>query len=94
MSRTEHRIFVLDIANQPALAFEADSAFAAEALISASWFTEAVEDFCKKRRKIRNGTFPTRPRLATDVEASLYRERADEFAELTDHFLIAHISER
>lgn len=90
MAGRQHRIFVLDFANEPALAFAAESVVEAEALIQAPWFTRAVDDFCRKRRKVHHGSFPVRPRLATDVEASVYRERADEFA---DHFLIANISE-
>jgi hypothetical protein len=92
MAGIEHRVFVLDFTSEPVLAFAAESVVSAEVRVQTPWFTQAVDDFCK-RRKLGNGNFPVRPRLATDAEASLYWERADEFADTTDHFLIANISE-
>jgi hypothetical protein len=92
MARTERQIFVLDVANEPAFAFEADNTRAAEALVLAPWFLRALEDFCAKRRKARSANAGMSTRAATEAEATLYRERAAEFAEAADHVLVAHLT--
>jgi len=91
--RIGKQIFVLDVADEPTFAFEADGEATAEALLQSPWFALAVADFCAKRDKAlnENGRFFARP--ATDVEASLYRTLADEFAEVTDRLLIAHLTD-
>ncbi len=90
--RTGSHIFVLDVADEPAFAFSADSADAVYSLVRKPWFTQALDDFCAKRRNARMGIGLVRMRAATEAEASLYRDRAAEFVEETDDFLIAHIA--
>lgn len=84
------QIFVLDVADEPTFAFEADGVADAEALVQAPRFAWAVSDFCAKRGKPENGHLFAR--LATEAEASLYRSLADEFAEAADRVLIAHLA--
>jgi hypothetical protein len=91
--RTATQIFVLDIAERPTFAFEADSACTAEALARSPWFAFAVADFFAQRGKALNENGRFFARLATEAEASLYRTLADEFAEATDRFLIAHLTD-
>jgi hypothetical protein len=86
-------IFVLEVADEAAFAFEAKSAIAAEALVHEPWFFGAVTDFLAKRHKAWNGNVSLCTRAATNAEATLYRDRAAEFAEAMDNFLIAHLAE-
>jgi hypothetical protein len=90
--QTGKKIFVLDIADAPTFAFEADSVTTAEALVQSPWIARAVTDFCAKRGKALNGNGHLFARLATEAEASLYRDLADEFTEATDRFLVAHLT--
>lgn len=90
--RTGKQIFVLDVADEPTFAFEADGEATAEALLQSPWFALAVADFCAKRDKALNENGRFFARLATEAEASLYRTLADEFAEVTDRLLIAHLT--
>ena len=92
MIRRQRQIFVLDVADGPAFAFEAETASAAAALAQSPWFARALGDFCAKRRTtLRAGAaFSTRP--ASDSEAALYRARAAEFIEATDRMLFARIT--
>jgi hypothetical protein len=101
--RTGTQIFVLDVADEPTFAFEAEGVGTAEALARSPWFAFTVADFFAKRGKAlteealtekaltENGCFFAR--LATEAEASLYRTLADEFAEVTDRLLIAHLTD-
>lgn len=91
--RTATQIFVLDVADEPTFAFEADGVSTAEALVQSPWFVLAVADFCSKRDKALNEHGRFVARLATEAEASLYRTLADEFAEATDRLLIAHLTD-
>jgi hypothetical protein len=87
------QIFVLDLADGPAFAFEAESAVVAEALVSAPWFARALDDFCTRGRKTWGGNNPVRARAASEAEASRYLERVAEFAEESAQLLMAHVSE-
>jgi hypothetical protein len=49
MAGIEHRVFVLDLTSEPVLAFAAESVVAAELLVQTPWFTQAVDDFGKRR---------------------------------------------
>jgi hypothetical protein len=82
-------IFVLDIAEQPCFAFEADHLNAAEQIVRSPWLLQALDEFCRARRPADGGQLFLR--AATDHEAALYRDRADEFAEAETQFLIAHL---
>ena len=93
MMRRERQIFVLDVADEPAFAFGAESARAAEALAQAPWFVRALGDFHAKRRKTWDAGAAVFTRAATESEAALYRERAAEFADAIDRILLAHITE-
>jgi hypothetical protein len=89
----QRQIFVMDLADGPAFAFEAESAVAAEALVGTPWFARALDDFCTKGRKTWGRNSPVRARAASEAEASRYLERACEFAEESGQFLMAHVGE-
>jgi hypothetical protein len=90
----ERPIFILDAGGGSAFAFEAASAIAAEGLTREPWFTEALEEFRQSRLRTRTGLAPARVRTATEAEAALYQDRADEFSDASNHFLVAHIAKR
>jgi hypothetical protein len=81
-------IFVLEIAGLTAFAFEADNIDAARQITRSHWLLQPLDAFCRLRRRADCG--PLRLRDATDHEATLYRDRADEFAE-TAQFLVVHL---
>jgi hypothetical protein len=89
----QQQIFVLDLADGPAFAFEAESAVAAEALVSTPWFAQALDDFCARGCKTWGRNSPVRARAASETEALLYLERVAEFAEESGQLLMAHIGE-
>lgn len=93
MAQQQRHVFVLDIADGQALAFEAENAAAAELLIRAPRFARAVGDFCcmKGCRTWDRDGRPLHARAATQAEASLYWNRAAEFAEESGQLLLAHI---
>lgn len=84
-------VFVLDIAEQPAFAFQADDISMAEQIARSEWLLQALDRFCRVRRPAEGRQLHLR--AATDVEAALYRSRADEFAESEPRLLIAHLFE-
>ena len=92
MMRNDPQIFALDLANEPAFVFAAANAHTAEALVRSSRFVRALADFCAKRRKAWSDNAVLSTRAATEAEISLYRERADEFADAGNRVLVAHIS--
>jgi hypothetical protein len=84
-------IFVLDIAQRPAFAFAADSLDGARCMARSDWMLLALDRFCRVRRPGAAGQFQLR--CATDSEAAVYHDRADEFADPTAQILIAHLVE-
>jgi hypothetical protein len=91
MSFELSRIFVLDIDNQPAFAFEARDWDAAQRAVRSEWLLQALDAFCRTRRPAISGRLQIRD--ATDNEVALYRDRADEFADTTPDLLIAHLTQ-
>ena len=89
MSLQPMPVFVLDLAERPAFAFEADSFDAARRITRSHWLLQALDAFCRARRRADGGQLQLR--CATDHETALYRDRADEFAEAETRFLIAHL---
>jgi hypothetical protein len=87
------QVFVLDVADEPTFAFEADGMTAAAALVQLPWFTSAVTGFRARRGKVFDSNDPLFARMATEAEASLYRGLADEFADATGCFLVAHLAD-
>jgi hypothetical protein len=90
----ERYIFVLDLSDESVLAFEAESLIDADGLTREPWFTKALEEYRQSRLRTRTGLASTRVRTATEAEAALYQERAAEFAEAGNHFLVAHLAKR
>jgi hypothetical protein len=90
----ERPVFILDAGDGSAFAFEAASAIAAEGLTQETWFTEALEKFRQSRLRTLTGFAPGCVRTATEAEAALYQDRADEFSDASNHFLVAHIAKR
>jgi hypothetical protein len=89
MSLEHMPVFVLDIAKRPAFAFEADDFDSAQQITRSHWLLQPLDTFCRMRRRADAGQLHLR--AATDHEATLYRDRADEFAEAETRFLIAHL---
>jgi hypothetical protein len=85
----ETTIFVIDVSDSAAFAFEAQSSSQAEDLTRLPWFAQALEEFCL-RREMTISERSLRP--ATDTEASTYQDLAGEFADTTNDFLVANLS--
>jgi hypothetical protein len=93
MERSEPQIFVLDVIDKRAFAFEADSVAQAEELVRAPRFTAALDGFCSRKGEARtHASCLTRP--ATEAEASIYRDFASEFADASGRILVAHLPGR
>ena len=88
-----HRpIFVLAIGGEATFAFEADSLAQAREFADSPWFTRAINEiYANNPLAWNNGA--ARTRAATEPEASAYRDYADEFADGSRQFLIAHLCE-
>jgi hypothetical protein len=82
-------VFVVDIAEVPAFAFEADDFDAARYIVGSHWLLQPLDAFCRVRRPADRGQLCLR--AAADHEAALYRDRADEFAEAERRFLMVHL---
>jgi hypothetical protein len=94
MQQGQRPIFVLDVVDNAHFAFEADSLAQAQELSQAPWFVQAVSAFNSRKCRERTDGTVRRTRPATETEASIYRDVADEFADRSDCFLIAHLSDR
>jgi hypothetical protein len=84
----EHRVFVLELDGLPKFAFAAAEISSADEIARSAWFGQAFDRFCPDRR-VKDST--TRLRPATEREASTFHDVAEEFAEPTAHFLVAHL---
>ena len=84
----EHRVFVLELDGSPKFAFEALEISDASEIARSIWFGQAFDRFCPDRR-VKDSNPRLRP--ATDREASAFHDVAEEFAEPTEHFLVAHL---
>jgi hypothetical protein len=83
------QVFVLDLGRHPAFAFATGDVEQAQGIVRSSWLLRALDAFCK-RRPLGGGRLQLRP--ATEAEAAIYRDRADEFAEdVIFSFPIVHI---
>jgi hypothetical protein len=82
------RVFVLELDGSPKFAFAATEISSADEIARSTWFGQAFDRFCSNRR-VKDST--TRLRPATDREASAFHDVAEEFAEPTAHFLVAHL---
>jgi hypothetical protein len=89
MSLQPMPVFVLDLAERPAFAFAADSFDTARQITRSQSLLQALNSFCRIRRPADQAQLQLR--AATEDEAALYRDRADEFAEPETRFLIAHL---
>jgi len=84
----ERHVFVLELDGLPKFAFAAAEISSADEIARSTWFGQAFDRFCPNR----SGTAPnTRLRHATEREASAFHDVAEEFAEPTAHFLVAHL---
>jgi hypothetical protein len=89
---SEHpQVFILDLAERPAFAFEADNLEVAQRLVRSEWLLQALDRFFSTRSPALDNRGRLRLRKATRDEAMLYRARAEEFSDVTPHFLIAHL---
>jgi hypothetical protein len=84
----ERRIFVLELDGLPKFAFAAMEISSADKIARSAWFGRAFDRFCPGRH-VKDSN--TRLRPATDREASAFHDVAEEFAEPTEHFLVAHL---
>ena len=93
MKCKESSIFVLDILGTPSFAFEAEDLAQAEAFVHAPWFAPSLGKFFAHKRKGWDANVPLRARVASEEEASIYRDFADEFSDVSGCLFIAHFSE-
>ena len=84
----ERRVFVLELDGLPKFAFAAMEISNANEIARSTWFGRAFDRFYPDRR-VKDST--TRLRPATEREASAFHDVAEEFAEPTAHFLVAHL---
>jgi hypothetical protein len=91
MHRAPRPIFVVDIANKANFAFEAESLGQAEAHARAPWFLQSLGQFFARHGRGCESGFTPRTRPASEAEASTYRALADEFAETSGCFFVAHL---
>jgi hypothetical protein len=84
----ERSIFVLEIADTPAFAFEAESGSQAAEVARSPYFTEALDKFYSRRRESCDRNGPLHIRVATKTEASVYRDFACEFADALGCLLV------
>jgi hypothetical protein len=84
----ERRVFVLELDGRPKLAFETLEISSADEIVGSAWFRQAFDRFCPRGPVTDSNT---RLRPATDEEASVFHDFAEEFAEPTAHFLVAHL---
>jgi hypothetical protein len=86
------KIFVLEIASAPDLAFEAETATQAVAFTRAPWFRDAVRSFLAGMNGTNGALNAQRIRAATAAEAGIYRQLSEEFDGPTRQFLVADLS--
>lgn len=89
MPAKERSIFVAELIDMSAFAFEAEHTSQAEEFAHAPWFVRAVSSFHRQSRRLPNERVAVRTRPATEQEASLYRDLAIEFADEARDFLVA-----
>jgi len=84
------QVFVLDLGRPPAFAFATGDVEQAQDIVRSPRLLRALDAFCKRRPFDGGNRLQLRP--ATDDEAAIYHDRADEFAEdVTARLLIVHI---
>jgi hypothetical protein len=91
MQRRERPVFVLDVLDRATFAFEAESLAKAEEFTRAPWFAPSLSGFLANKRKEWDKNVPLQTRIATEEEASIYREVADEFSDVSGRLFIAHL---
>lgn len=91
MCRHRTQVFVLDIAGQPAFAFEAADPGRARRIARSERLLQALDDYCRAKRLAAGSQLQLR--AATMAEAANYYDLTDEFAETAPHLLIARLSE-
>ena len=82
------QVFVLELDGRPKFAFAATEISSADEIARSTWFGQAFDRFCPDRSGTASNT---RLRPATEREASAFHDVAEEFAEPTAHFLVAHL---
>jgi hypothetical protein len=87
----ERAIFVLDVLDEADFAFEADNLAQAEEYAQAPWLQRSVGQFFSRHGRACQGGFASNARPASAAEASTYRALADEFAETSGYFFVAHL---
>ena len=87
----DQHVFVLELDGLPTLAFGAAGISNADEISRSTWFRRAFDRF-RSGRPVTGSNTHLRP--ATDKEAAAFNDLADEFAEPTQHFLVAHLAGR
>jgi len=80
-------IFVFELADRLAFAFEAESAASAELMVRAPWFIQALDRFCDARGIVRDER-SLLPREATAREKAAFIDYLDEFPEALGSLLV------
>jgi hypothetical protein len=84
----EQDVFVLELDGSPTFAFGAAENESASEIIRSDWFKAAIDGFLSDR-PVTDSAVLLRP--ATNTEASVFHDLADEFAEPTMRFFVAHL---
>ena len=91
MQWCERAIFVLDVLKEGQFAFEAVNLAQAEDFARSPWFLQSVRQFFSQHGRGCQAGFTARTRPATEAEVLRYRILADEFAETSGYFFVAHL---
>jgi hypothetical protein len=86
------KVFVLETAAAPDLAFQAETATQAVAIARAPWFRDAIKTFLAGIGNANGALNAQCIRAATDAEADIYRQLSEEFDGPCRQFLIADLS--
>lgn len=86
----QQTVFVVELVDSPVFAFEAKSSSEAGEIVRSHWFTRSIDAFRSRQQKTE--ALDSRLRIATDVEALIFRDIACEFPETAGDVLVAHLS--
>ncbi|WP_315777384.1 hypothetical protein [Bradyrhizobium sp. SZCCHNR1053] len=91
MSAAPPQVFAIDLGRRPAFVFAANDHDMAQNLVRSPRLLHAIDAFCRLRRPAQAERLALRG--ATDDEAAVYRDRADELADgAISRLLLVHIS--
>jgi hypothetical protein len=91
MQYARRTIYVVDVVDAPSFAFEAQSPGQTEAYTHAPRFLQSLSQFFAQHDQGCQHSLTPRTRPASETEAAIYLALADEFAETSGCFFVAHL---